>query len=43
MWCANCNRVTSSNTCEICGNKTQQEIPTDLYWCSYCHVPMRHS
>ena len=43
MWCANCNRVTSSNTCEICGNKTQQEIPTDLYWCSYCHVPIIHS
>lgn len=40
MWCANCNRTSYSDICEICGGKTQQDIPIDLYWCESCRVPI---
>lgn len=40
MWCANCNKTTYSDTCEVCGSKTQQETPIEIYWCSSCCVPV---
>lgn len=40
MWCKNCNRVTDSDTCEICGSKTQEDIPVEMYWCEKCQVPI---
>ena len=40
MWCANCNRTSYSDICEICGGKTQQDTPIELYWCDSCKVPI---
>ena len=40
MWCTNCNKATYSDTCEICGSKTQQETPIEIYWCNSCRVPI---
>lgn len=40
MWCTNCNRISHSETCEICGSKTQQDTPIEVYWCDSCRVPI---
>ena len=40
MWCANCNRTSYSDICEICGGKTQQDTPIELFWCDSCRVPI---
>lgn len=40
MWCTNCNKTTYSDTCEVCGGKTQQETPIEIYWCNSCRVPI---
>lgn len=40
MWCANCNKIAYSDTCEICESKTQQEVPTEVFWCGQCRVPI---
>ncbi len=31
MWCANCNKTSYSDVCEVCGGKTQQDTPIELY------------
>ena len=40
MWCKSCNRETSENKCELCGNTTEQEIPVLVYWCEHCKSPI---
>lgn len=40
MWCANCNKASYSDVCEVCGGKTQQDAPIELYWCDSCRVPI---
>ncbi len=40
MWCKECNREVSSDICEICGNKTQEDIPVQIQWCSHCKIPV---
>ncbi|MBB5182681.1 phosphoadenosine phosphosulfate reductase family protein [Catenisphaera adipataccumulans] len=40
MWCKNCNIETNENNCPICGEKTVEDIPTEVYWCSECRVPV---
>ena len=40
MWCANCNRTSYSDICEVCGGRTQQDTPVELYWCNSCRVPI---
>ena len=40
MWCANCNKTSYSDVCEVCGGKTQQDTPIELYWCDTCRVPI---
>lgn len=40
MWCRNCNKEAYSETCETCGNTTEQDIPLEVYWCSQCKVPV---
>lgn len=40
MWCTNCNRTSVEETCEICGGKTQQDTPIELFWCESCCVPI---
>lgn len=40
MWCTNCNKASYSDVCEVCGGKTQQDTPMELYWCDSCRVPV---
>ena len=40
MWCPNCNRTSYSENCEVCGSKTQQDTPIELFWCDSCRVPI---
>lgn len=40
MWCTNCNKTTYSDICEVCGGKTQQETPVEIYWCDSCRAPI---
>ena len=40
MWCKSCCRETLSDVCEICGDATVEEIPSEVYWCPHCKVPL---
>ena len=40
MWCKSCSRETNSETCELCGNATEQDIPIMVYWCNDCKTPI---
>ena len=40
MWCTNCNKASYSDVCEVCGGKTQQDTPIELFWCDSCRVPV---
>ena len=40
MWCKSCCRETQSDICEICGDATVAEIPSEVYWCPHCNVPL---
>lgn len=40
MWCKNCNIETKEEHCPICGEKTSEEFPTEIYWCSECNIPL---
>ncbi len=40
MWCKNCNRETNSETCELCGVATEQDVPILIYWCNDCKTPI---
>ena len=42
MWCENCNRETSEMTCSICGHLTREDIPSSVFWCDNCKVPILH-
>lgn len=40
MWCKVCNRETQHEYCELCGSKTEEDIPLEVYWCPNCKVPL---
>lgn len=40
MWCRNCNIELKDSQCPICGETTTEDIPTDIYWCNECRVPV---
>lgn len=40
MWCKKCKRVTKEEVCELCGSKTETDIPVEIYRCSCCNVPI---
>ena len=40
MWCKNCERESYSDKCEICGQPTEFDIPTNIYWCKSCKTPI---
>lgn len=40
MWCKNCNIETNEKNCPICGEETVEDIPTEVYWCENCRVPV---
>lgn len=37
MWCKNCRKESQHEYCEICGEKTEEEIPSLIYWCKECN------
>ena len=40
MWCKNCNIELNSDTCPICGEKTIEDLPVEIYWCSKFKIPV---
>lgn len=40
MWCRFCNYETNKRICPRCKNETVEEIPTAVYWCSNCKIPI---
>ena len=40
MWCKSCNREAFSDVCDICGKKTESDIPSEIYWCGGCQTPI---
>ena len=40
MWCKNCNIETNEELCPVCGTKTIEDIPTEVYWCEACEIPV---
>lgn len=40
MWCKNCKVETKEEICPICGQHTVETVPTDIYWCDHCKVPI---
>lgn len=39
-WCGECKIETSEEKCPICGNKTVEGIPTEIFWCKHCNIPV---
>ena len=42
MWCKDCNLETNELHCPVCGNKTVEDVPTEIFWCKNCLVPIIH-
>lgn len=40
MWCKNCNIELNSTVCPICGEKTIEDLPIEVYWCHDCAIPV---
>ena len=40
MWCRNCNIETNEKYCPVCGKETEEDLPTEIYWCEKCKVPI---
>ena len=40
MWCRNCNIETNEEVCPICGEKTVEDLPIEIYWCKHCKTPL---
>lgn len=40
MWCKHCRIESFNEYCEICGAKTEEDIPPEIYWCNECKIPI---
>lgn len=40
MWCKHCRVESFNDVCELCGSKTENDIPPEVYWCSECNIPV---
>lgn len=40
MWCKNCKIETLDKICPVCGSKTIEDIPTEIYYCKHCQTPV---
>ena len=40
MWCRSCGIETNEYKCPVCGKKTEEEIPVEIYWCDSCKTPI---
>lgn len=42
MWCKSCNLETNDTVCPVCGSKTVEDTPVEIYWCDECKIPIVH-
>lgn len=40
MWCEKCQHETENEICEVCGATTDPVVPTEVYWCKSCNIPI---
>lgn len=40
MWCKNCQIEINESICPICGEKTSEDTPVEVYWCDKCKIPI---
>lgn len=40
MWCKKCNKEAYNDVCDTCGSTTEHDIPSEVYWCPKCKVPI---
>ena len=40
MWCKHCNIETNEESCPICGCKTVEDLPIEIFWCNCCKTPI---
>lgn len=40
MWCKNCNIEVNDRSCPVCGAEVLEEIPTEVFWCEKCAIPV---
>lgn len=43
MWCRKCNMETNGQFCPVCGTETVEDLPTEIFWCKTCQVPIIHN
>lgn len=43
MWCKSCNFETNEAYCPVCGSKTSEDAPIEIYWCKDCAIPIIHA
>ena len=42
MWCKHCEKESFGSICAICGETTEIDVPTIVYWCDDCNIPLIH-
>jgi phosphoadenosine phosphosulfate reductase len=40
MWCKTCNKIVYDKVCPTCGGIAQEDVPTEVFWCEHCNVPI---
>ena len=40
MWCNKCNIETNDSVCPLCGSKTVEDLPVEIFWCERCKTPI---
>ncbi|NLD50823.1 MAG: phosphoadenosine phosphosulfate reductase family protein, partial [Clostridiaceae bacterium] len=40
MWCKSCEKEMLDKLCPSCNEKTQEDIPVEIFWCESCNVPI---
>lgn len=40
MWCKSCNLETNDTVCPVCGSKTVEDTPVEIFWCDECKIPI---
>ena len=43
MWCKKCNIETNESSCPICSSPTVVDLPTEIFWCAACGIPIIQS
>lgn len=43
MWCKQCNLETNDKECPVCGTKTVEDLPIEIFWCNRCNIPLIHT